>query len=181
MTACALSGCASYPPDNVDFTHVKDLDEFCGTYRNAGQTANACYKMYLSYFFWFDIKPEEHKHIESVKISRKGDGAILVSAIENGNVTHEKTFVEGKDFELASDGTIKLRGFFGVPVPVVGVAYKSEYVGIDLRRDGKYKSRTTLAGLVALLIPLAWTGTDEVRFERLDTPAETYTKPRSEG
>lgn len=171
MTACALSGCSSCPPDNVGFAQVKDLNEFCGTYRNAGQTGNAQYKVYLSYFFWSDIKPEEHKRIESVKISRKTDGAILVSGIENGNVTHERTFVEGKDFDLDSDGTIKIRGFFGVPLPVVGIAYKSEYIGIDLRKDGKYKSRTTLAGLVALLIPLAWTGTDEVRFKRLDDPA----------
>ena len=170
-----LSGCVSYtPPNNVDFASVKDISEFNGVYRNRGRSKREPQEedklnirvVYLSSLFWHTLDKKENASIQSIEIENLNNQALVVKAIGKNGVEKEGFFVKGRDFELSS-GKIHLAQNLGIPYPIVGLGYKSFYLGLDLRRDGKYKESTTVAGLVFLVLPIAITGTEEIRFERI--------------
>ena len=167
----SMTGCASYvPPDNVDFAVVNDIGDFCGTYANQGigEKSDAPNKriIYLSSLFWPALDNKQNALISKVEISRFDGNSVFVRAIGANGVEKEAAFVRGRDFDL-ENGRICLSRQWGLPSPIVGIGYKTSYIGLDVRKDGKYKERTSAAGLLALLIPFAASVSGEVRFERL--------------
>ena len=172
-----MAGCFSgKPPENVDFAVVKSIDEFNGVYGNRGRReadpkiedmGRKPYHLCLSMFLWPDEKWETHKAIQRIEIKSLDADTLSIKGIGESGVLKEGLFVKGKDFELSSTGRIVLPWRMGVPLPIVGIGAKQVELGLDLRGDGKYKEHLSVAGLFALLIPIAATGTEEARFERL--------------
>lgn len=162
-----MAGCHSVPPNNVDFSQISDIKELEGIYNNYGEGQPNTRFVYLSQLIWQKEEGLKHYAIQSVEFKKVNEMTLLVKAIgENGATLKEEAFIEGKDFEISS-GCMPLPGHFGFPYPIVGVSYENSDFGIDMKRDGKYKARTTSTGLLALLIPLVLTETEEFRFLRM--------------
>ena len=169
-----MTGCASYtPPNNVEFAVVDNIGDFCGTYKNQGisekDDAPNRQIFYLSALIWNTPYMKSDASITMVTINRLDENSLTIKAIGKNGVEKEKIFVRGKDFEL-ENGRIFLKSGWGVPLPIVGIGYKSSYLGLDLRKNGKFKERTTVAGLLALIFPIALSVSGEVRFERIENP-----------
>lgn len=154
---------------------MKSLDGFDGVYKNRGrrqadpkleELGRKPYYLCLSMFIWPEEGWEFHKSIDKVEVKALDADAILVKGFGRDGLVKEGVLTKGRDFELSPSGRISLPWRCGVPLPVVGVGFRQAELGIDLRGDGKYEDRTTFVGMLALLIPLAGTGTEEARFER---------------
>jgi hypothetical protein len=171
----SISGCvSSKPPNNVDFAVVEGIGEFAGTYQNRGRGEKKPEEedrinirvVYLSSLLFPTLEKKLNSSILKVEIKKLTEESLAVKAMGINGVVKEGIFIKGKDFELSS-GQIYLKHQFGVPLPIVGVGYKKSYLGIDQHGDGKYKESTTAVGLLALIIPIALSGTEEIRFERI--------------
>ena len=162
-----ICGCHAVPPDNVEFSQIINIKELEGVYNNYGEGEPNTRFVYLSQLIWQREEGLKHFSVQSVEVKAVNDKTLLVKAVgENGEIMKEGLFIEGKDFKLSS-GYIPTPGQFGFPYPIIGISYENSDLGIDTRKDGKYKVRTTSAGLLALLIPVALTGTEEFRFMRM--------------
>jgi len=162
-----ISGCHSVPPDNVDFAQINNIKELEGVYNNYGEGKPNTRFVYLSQLIWQKEEGLNHFLIQSVDIKMVNDKTLLIRGLaENGSIIKEEAFIEGKDFELAA-GLISLPGNCGFPYPIVGISYENSELGIDMKNDGKCKTRTTSAGLLALAIPLILIETEEFRFLRM--------------
>lgn len=88
-----------------------------------------------------------------------------------GLAIKKDTFVEGKDFEF-TEGRIKLptkRKWTGSSPGSVGPGgyIESLELGIDRSGQGMARESVTAAALVFLIFPLAVSGAEEVRFQKI--------------
>jgi hypothetical protein len=163
----SLSGCAfhSEPETNQDFHQVSQLSELGGIYKNAGDPSG-----YLSKII--GISPEaNHGDIELIEVSST-ENSLVVKAVRNGCSIHEKHYILDRDFKI-SDGKIVLRKEAhllsrGTGDVLVGPSYEQVTLGLDAGKHGKMRESVHAAGLVFLVWPVAFTSTDDVRFERVN-------------
>jgi len=174
-----FSACASHsvPKNNQSFKSITELSELSGLYKNAGDPSG-----YLSAVIWGDsienIKPEfQHEGIEFIEV-KTIEKSIIVRAIENSCSIYEKTYVLGRDFEInagqisiLSETSILTRGLGDV---LVGPSYEKITLGLDSRRDAKYRNSGYAAGLAFMIIPVAVSGTKDIRFERASDEAKEF-------
>jgi hypothetical protein len=173
---CLTSGCASYaPPNNSPFTYIKELKDLDGIYFNLGE-GELTRKLYLSSLIWKNDKQLNHKAITSIQVKANDAEILSVKAIADGNIKKESLFRLNKDFILSS-GKIPFKDVWGIPVPILGIGYKSSEIGIDQSRNGKYKENVTVGGLFAVLIPIFMTGSEEFRFTRVKPKNSSTTNP----
>jgi hypothetical protein len=167
-----MSGCVSFvPPDNSPFAVIHEIKDLDGTYYNAGigrpsDAPNARVPC-LSQIIWRNDKEINHKEISSIQVKAIDEKSLSIKAIGKNGIIKEDIFQMDKDFSL-STGRIPFNSIWGVPLPIVGIGYQSSEIGIDQRKDGKYKESTTVIGLFALLIPLFISGSEEFRYGRIN-------------
>lgn len=161
-----ISGCHSVPLNNVDFAQIKNIKELEGSYNNYGEGKSNTRFVYLSQLIWQNEEGLQHFSIQSIEVKMANERTLSVRAMGENGVIKEEVFVQGEDFDFSS-GLIPLPGHFGFPYPIIGSSYENSGFGLDIRTDGKYKVRTTTAGLLALIIPAAFTETEEFRFKRM--------------
>jgi len=173
IVVSALTGCfASRPPDNVDFGAAQSLRDLEGTYWNLGefdpkQTPAA----YLSKIIWPGLEESRHRSIQTIVVRAMGDTGLSVQALSSSGVAKEQAFVRGKDFEF-SGGRLRLGSYWenSLKEPEAGglfFAHTTKELGVDRKGQGKYKSRQTVAGAAYLVVPVAMSQTNEVRFVRI--------------
>ncbi|HSQ01519.1 MAG TPA: hypothetical protein VL049_30215 [Candidatus Dormibacteraeota bacterium] len=173
------AGCSfsSAPPDDVDFAAVTDLHQLDGRYRNRGQGAPGDAPLLLSALVFPTDTALAHAAIEVLEVRATSPDTLTVRAIgAQGVVVTEGTFVAGRDFTL-DEGRVRI-GHRWAPLsyspehapddPLVGPRTETVELGIDRRGQGKYRSSFTGAGLVYLIVPIAFHQAREVRFERIE-------------
>ncbi|MDZ4185858.1 MAG: hypothetical protein U1D97_12895 [Desulfuromonadales bacterium] len=174
LVLCILvSGCSyhSAPPDNVDFLSVESLSELEGVYRNLGERDSDSQPVYLSSLIWksTDIA---HSAVTAVEVTVRDADTLVVKALPDGSIEKEETFVRGRDFRIQQGRIQLIKRWallnYGADDVLVGPRYEISELGLDAKRDGKFSSRGAGAGLIFLLFPFAFHGSEEVRFIRLD-------------
>jgi hypothetical protein len=169
LSACSFS---QAPAGNVDFARLTRLDDFNGRFLNHGEGAPGTNPVPLSSIIWpAGDSHLNHAEIVSIEVQAIGETALQVRAIGAHGPLREQVFVAGRDFNLV-DGRIRIHRAFnllsgGAGDPLVGPRYEELEIGLDEAGHGKYKSSFTGAGLVFLMVPVAVSGTDEVRFPRI--------------
>jgi hypothetical protein len=172
-----LSGCAfhSEPENNQEFYNISQLSELAGVYKNKGDPSG-----YLSEIIWGDIKsiikPEvRHEDIEFIEVSST-EHSLIVKAIKGGCSIYEKSYIVGRDFKISDgkivihrDASLLTRGAGDV---LVGPSYEQITLGLDAGKNGKYRNSGYAAGLVFLILPVAFSDISDTRFERV------YDKPQ---
>lgn len=168
-----LNGCIfrSAPPENVGFQPVENLKEFEGIFQNLGERNPKDQPVYLSYLIW-KSRDVPHSAITTIEVKVPDADTLIVRAFRDDQIEKEDTLIRERDFKIR-DGRILLNRQwallnYGADDPTVGPRYEIYEIGLDAKGDGKYRSHAAFAGLVFLLIPVAFSDTDEVRFVRLE-------------
>lgn len=170
--ACSIS---TGPVNNSDFGRVQRIEQFEGTYQNAGEGGTlyggSPSSFFLSRVIWPNDNELEHYAIDLIEVRKGNDNALVVKAITGGIVVKESTFIEGKDF-VFKDGRIRLIRRFGIMGSqkgdvMVGPYYHAKELGIDISGQGKFRETFRTAGLAFLLIPMAFGGDEDIRFVRI--------------
>lgn len=165
-------GCISYGPSKVtDFGCIQSLQDIEGVYQNRGEREQGTAPIYLSAIIWPNRTEINHSAVTAVEVTVTVSNTITVRALREDGIEKEDTFVEGKDFELRS-GRVRLKRKAGITglrtgEPLVGSYLESVELGLDTEGHGKYKQQISAAGLAYLVIPVAVTGSDEVKFVRI--------------
>ena len=174
LIAVALTGCsASKPAHNVGFGAARSLRELDGTYRNLGETdPRHTRNEYLSGIIWPGLGEAEHPAIRTIVVTALGDTALSVVARDSSGVAREQTFIRGKDFEF-NDGRLRLKTVWknSLKEPEAGGLFfvrTTQELGVDKKGQGKFKKRDVVAGAAYLVVPIAYTESDEVRFIRIE-------------
>jgi hypothetical protein len=173
---CLLLSACSYhsaPADNRDFIAVTSLADLSGIYRNYGEGEAGSRGIPLSQLIWpKDDNSLAHTEIDAIEVRPLGDKALLIRALGAGGGTlREQTFVAGEDFKLV-DGRIRLSREFnllssGPGDPLVGPRYGEIEIGLDQAGHGKFRSSFVGGGLIFLMLPVAISSNDELRFTRI--------------
>jgi len=169
-----LLGCAtsSTPPNNSDFAPITTLKDLEGVYSNAGtRDASVRYPIFLSSIIWPKVKGINHDKITTIEVRATDSHTLSVKAIRQDGIEREDTFVEGTDFILNS-GRIRLKFHNGIAgfkgdEPMIGVYNEEVEVGVDLKGDGKYRSKGNAVGLVYSFLPIALSSREDVRFIKI--------------
>jgi hypothetical protein len=173
MLLIFLSGCAyhSAPKDNQEFYQLSQISELAGVYKNKGDPSG-----YLSAIIWGDIKlninPEvSHADIEFIEVM-PAENSLIVKAIKSGCAIYEKPYILGKNFKISGGRIIIHRDVFllsrGAGDVLAGPSYEQITLGLDTGKHGKYRRSDYAAGLVLLLLPIAFSETNDTRFERVN-------------
>lgn len=175
----ALAGCVfwtkSGPPDDADFARVAEVRDFDGVYRNRGVAGDGDAtptEVFLSGLIWPGEMKLDHPGVETVDFRAVDDGVVRVRALgSDGAVRRESTFVEGRDFVLER-GRVRIRRESALlshspDDPLVGPRVEQIVLGLDELGQGRSRSTFRGAGLIYLILPVAISTTDEVRFERV--------------
>ena len=179
MLLIFLNGCAfhSAPKDNQEFYQISQMSELTGVYKNKGDPSG-----YFSANIWGNIKliikPEvDHKDIEFIEVL-SAENSLVVKAIKKGCSVYEKTYILGRDFKISGgkiiihrDASLLTRGAGDV---LVGPSYEQITLGIDTGKHGKYRNSGYAAGLVFLLFPIAFSETNDTRFERVNDKPQAF-------
>jgi hypothetical protein len=169
-----LSGCyASGPINNLAFNDGANLKSLEGVYQNIGEAdlksipANCpdCRRR-LSEIIWPGDKSLDHKTIDAIEVRNTEEKTLTVKALEKGKVKKESLFVEGRNFTFKA-GRIHLKTEVFFAAPVIGPSWQTIEIGLDSEGNGKYREESGTAGLAFFVIPVAVTGTDDVRFVRM--------------
>jgi hypothetical protein len=169
-----LGGCfISRPPNNSAFGSIETTRDLEGVYQNIGEGKPENRPIYLSTLIWPKDKEINHNKIETIEVRVVSDNTIIIRALGRPDVgiIKEEKFIEGKDFEIHF-GRIRLRqsvGFSGSKLgdPIVGPTYEDVELGLDIEGQGKYKDNYSVVGLVYLVLPVAMSESNEVRFVRI--------------
>jgi hypothetical protein len=169
-----LSACSyhSVPPDNRDFIAVTSLSDLAGVYRNASEGEAGSKGLSLSQLIWPKHDSSlAHTDIDAIEVRPLGDNALLIRALGAAGTLREQTFVAGEDFRLV-DGRIRLSREFnilssGPGDPLVGPRYGEVEIGLDQAGHGKFRSSFIGGGLIFLMLPVAISSNDELRFTRI--------------
>ncbi len=169
-----FGGCSRYsgPKESVQISDTTELHNLSGLYNNSGDPSGR-----LSSFIWGNAPIDanfyrtylKHYQIKYIKVTTK-DNSILVKAIVNGCVAHEKEYIQGTDFEIISgkivlhtDGAILSRGAGDV---LVGPSAQQVTLALDINGNGVYTNEAIFAGLVFLIVPAAISDVTEIRFKK---------------
>jgi len=178
MLLIFLNGCAfhSEPKNNQEFYQISQLSELAGVYKNKGDPSG-----YLSAIIWgcskLNINPAvSHADIEFIEVLST-ENSLIVRAIKNGCAIYEKSYILGRDFKISGGKIIIHRDAFllsrGAGDVLAGPSYEQITLGLDTGKHGKYRRSDYAAGLVFLLLPVAFSETDDTRFDRVsDKPRE---------
>lgn len=168
-----LNGCAfhSEPKDNQEFYQISQMSELAGVYKNKGDPSG-----YLSAVIWGNIKkvikPEvSHEEIEFIEV-QSTENSLIVKAIKSGCAIYEKSYILGRDFKISGGKIIIHRDAFlltrGGDDVLLGPSYEEITLGLDAGKHGKYRNSGYAAGLVFTLFPMAFSETNDVRYERVN-------------
>jgi hypothetical protein len=169
-----LSGCfATGPSNNLPFNDSANLKSLEGVYQNVGETdpksipANCpdCRRR-LSEIIWPGDKSLDNKTIDAIEVRNTEEETLTVKALEKGKVKRENLFVNGRDFTFKS-GRIHLKTKVFLADPVIGPGWQTIEIGLDSNDNGKYREGGGAAGLGFFVIPVAVSGTDDIRFVRI--------------
>ena len=179
LAAFLVNGCAfhSKPEENLDFYQISQLSELAGVYKNKGNPSG-----YLSWLIFPDIKKQRydiqktgsfdiiHEDIEFIEVIPQ-DSSLLVKAVRNNCSIYEKINTAGRDSKIKDgvliinrEGHLLTRGGDDV---LLGPSYESVTLGLDTGKHGKSRSSGYAAGLVFLVVPMAISGTTDIRYERV--------------
>jgi hypothetical protein len=183
IVSAFLASCfASKPHHNVGFTHVQSIRDLAGSYENRGEGADVDVPWYLSTVIWPDSLRTtlgapgiNHRAIVTIEVAALGDTALHVRALRNDGLEKEQTFVAGKDFQFHSGRLIILHrteSTMKPESPMLGVMHTSLELGLDEKGEGKYQKTEEVAGLVYLVVPMAFRQSSELRFRRKAGPRE---------
>lgn len=169
-------GCYSVqPPDDVGFGRIDSIQELAGLYRNLGESEPGTPPTYLSAILWPDDRELDHVAVESIRAEAVNAATLRVHALGGGVVRKLGTYTRGQDFELRGGRLSLSRGLHIAGAQgesAVGVYSETIEIGLDQRGDGKYSNRSAGAVLAFLVIPLAFKGSKEVRFVRIETHSQ---------
>ena len=169
----SLWGCSSTAPhENQPFKEIADISELAGVYENKGDGGGGQRSIFLSKILWPKDGQLEHEEVKLIKVEKVSDQALLVQGIGQELVRKKSMFVLGRDFELTA-GSIRLHSEAGIAglksgEPMVGLYAGGSKIGLDAQGHGKFQSSGTAAGLVFLVVPMAVSGSQEVRFRRVE-------------
>lgn len=168
-----LNGCAfhSEPKDNQEFYQISQISELAGVYKNKGDPSGYLSEIIFGYTN-LNTSPEvSHADIEFIEVLSTTN-SLHVKAIKNGCTIYEKPYILGRDFNisggkitLSKDAFLLSRGAGDV---LAGPSYEKITLGLDTGGHGKYRKSDYAAGLVFLLLPIAFSATDDSRFERVN-------------
>ena len=167
-----LSGCVgsqySVPEDNVDFAKIEHLSDLNGTYQNQSEGASEQPTYYLSSLIWPEEKIDPNT-IWTIEVKAINGNTIQVKGIRANTIVKKSILVEGEDFHLSS-GRISIQqqaGLIPSETKVVGIHSGSRELGLDEQGHGKLKESYFMTGLAVMVIPIAFSGGNEVRFKRI--------------
>ncbi len=167
LTACASSG----PNNAEEFGHIRSVEDLQGAYRNKGDSGKSGPIIYLSKIIWPADKSLKHEDIDTIKIRKLDDRKVEVKALQKGVIERNGVFEAGKDF-IIDNGRITINREGGVAglksgEPMLGLYYENITLGLDEEGHGKYRSTGTAAGMVFMVVPMAISAQDNIRFERV--------------
>ncbi|MDT8420161.1 MAG: hypothetical protein RQ754_06990 [Desulfuromonadales bacterium] len=168
---CSCLSASTAPPANAPFSELQSISELTGVYRNLGESAENVAPVYLSQLIWPTDEALRHAEIQRVAVAERGTGVLEVKAMIDNKVVKVGNFVQNKDFAIES-GKITLNretgvAGFRVGEPLVGPYHGRTELGIDTGGQGKYRRHFSAAGLAYLIVPIAVSGSDNVRFVKL--------------
>ena len=170
-----LAGCVSGsgPANNSQFAEVDGLDALSGEYRNLGEAGPNYRPTYLSSVIWPSSTDINHANVDVISVSVRSGKELVVRALAGNRLIKEGRFVSGEDFTIKG-GKIYLKQKAHLSLaypsgnPFIGPAYEETVIGLDSHGDGKLRHKGVLAGTAFLVIPVAGSYTDDIRFLRLD-------------
>ncbi|PLX91004.1 MAG: hypothetical protein C0619_08320 [Desulfuromonas sp.] len=168
---CSCLSTSTAPPANAPFTQLQSIRELTGVYRNLGESTENLAPVYLSQLIWPTDETLRHPDIQKVAVAELETGILEVKAMGDNKVVKVGNFVQNKDFELEAGKIILAReagvAGFKVGEPLVGPYHGRTELGIDTGGQGKYRRHFSVAGLVYLIVPIAASGSYDVRFVKL--------------
>lgn len=170
ISTALLCGCVSTKPSNdLGFTNATSLAAFDGCYENRGETGKGAGPRFLSGTIWPKVELP-HKDIDAVQVSVIGSNTVRVTAFSAHQAVRQDTFVEGKDFSFRA-GQITISHAFGSAAteagnPFIGAGVGTTTLGVDAAGNGRSVDSATFAGTAFLVIPIAGSVNDTVRFNR---------------
>ena len=169
-----LAACVSTAPlDNASFLDITNIGQLEGLYRNFGDGGpGAAESVYLSRILWPEDDSLDHAFIETIRVKKQDDKALLVEGLSERGTVKMSTFTEGEDF-IIENGVIVLSSQAGIAgfrsgEPLLGFYTGGSKIGLDEKGDGKFHSGGTAAGLAYLFLPLAVSQSQDVRFYRIE-------------
>lgn len=166
-TGCVSSG----PLNNVEFESSVTLSDLGGVYKNLGDSGENTYDIYLSKIIWPNDTDLDHPQIKAIKVEILDDNTLTVKALGQNGALKEGRYTQGQDFKF-ENGKITINRESGVAgfksgEPMLGLYKGNVTLGIDKKGHGKSRSSAKAIGMVYMVIPLAMSSIDDVRFERL--------------
>ena len=171
-----LLGCVyhSAPKEDIYFAKITDIGALKGIYQNEGDPEGYLSEFIFGYAPLIQIHNNEeieHSDIDLIEVNVLGH-VVTAKAVKGKCYVYEKEYIFGKDFELIN-GEIVLKQDFslltrGSGDVLVGPSYEKIAIGLDAKGDGVYSNKAYAAGLVFLLFPAAFAGTQEIRFNKSD-------------
>lgn len=169
-----ITGCVTKrgPINNSDFESTITLADLQGIYRNKGDTGDTGYDIYLSKIIWPSDEELNHEHIDFVNVKILNDSTITVIALSGGKAVKMGQFLLEKDFSF-KNGKITLNREGGVAgfktgEPLLGLYHGNATLGLDNKRQGKFRSSSGAVGMAYLVVPMAMKVQQDVRFERIE-------------
>jgi len=161
--------------DNREFHRISQLTELEGVYNNKGDWEGSGTLADIIWQYGHKKAPVlmNFQAVEFIEVS-SSDNSITVKAIQDGCAVYEKTYVVGQDFDIKDGKIIIFREFSPMGKDVfIGPIYMEAALGLDIGKDGKFRSTNQGAGL-ALFIPYSMFESRDVRFNRVSDKPQGY-------
>jgi hypothetical protein len=169
-----LSACISLsdPYKEIPTTKIKSISELSGVYNNMDSSKKYALSVIV---FNGPIKDEHNQIIDdstitAIAVNVIGEDSVSVKAIKNDCYVFEKTYTQGKDFELKNGEILlntesELVGFKS-GAPALGFAHKQSALKIGVGGDGIYQINEYATGLAYLMIPFSFGSKKQIKFEK---------------
>lgn len=147
------------------------LAAVAGCYQNAGDAPDSGPVRYLSQLFWPDAQLT-HAAISMIDVQVPAADTVRVRAKNSEAGMLDSEYRQGEDFTFDGE-QITLpgdwAGSLAAPAdnPFIGVAHSSVVLRLDRSGNGVMTESTSIAGTAFLIIPVAGSVKDSVRFTRL--------------
>ncbi|MCB0284777.1 MAG: hypothetical protein H6627_14810 [Calditrichae bacterium] len=163
------ASCSFYSgPGERAYVNVKKASSFNGLYLNRGEPRGL-----LSEILWGKALNDRkifHETIQYLDITIFGN-MLIARGVTDSCIIYQEKYIYGKDFSL-NDGNIILDTRFsllsrGGDDVFVGPSYQKLTLCLDTDGNGIYKNQSYGVGLVFLIIPVAFSDSQEIRFKRI--------------
>lgn len=168
-----LSACVTTAPlNNSPFSAIDNIGQLEGAYKNKGDGGpTEKVSLYLSRVLWPDEKTLNHESIDIIEVKKQTEDTLIVNALQGSATVKTAKFTYGKDFKI-EEGIIVLKSEvniagFKAGEPLVGFYAGGTQIGLDEKGHGKFHSSGTAAGLAYMFLPIAVSGSQDVRFYRI--------------